>query len=72
MLLNPADASYRHMKEALSLVCAEPKDETADRIFCLSGPENTAYAAVLYAELSGGDVSAAWNAESIADVLVFR
>ena len=71
-LLNPADESYRHMKEALSAVCAEPKDETADRYFCLPGKENTAYAAVLYAEAFGGDVSAAWNAESIADVLAFR
>ena len=71
-LLNPADASYRHMKEALEVVCAEPKDETADKLFCLPGAENTAYAAVLYAESSGKDAASAWNAESAADVLAFR
>ena len=71
-LLNPADASYRQMKEALEVVCAEPKDETADKLFCLPGAENTAYAAVLYAESSGKDAASAWNAESAADVLAFR
>ncbi len=72
VLLNPADASYRHMKEALAVVVANPKDETADKFFCLPGAENTAYAAALYAAASGGDVTLAWNAESIADVLAFR
>ena len=71
-LLNPADASYRHMKEALEIVCAEPKNAEADKLFCLPGAENTSYAAVLYAEVAGGDVSSAWNAAGIADVLVFR
>ena len=71
-LLNPADASYRHMKEALEIVCAEPKDSAADMFFCLPGAENAAYAAVLYAESCGGDVSAAWNAEGISGVLAFR
>ena len=60
------------MKEALEIVCAEPKNAEADKLFCLPGAENTSYAAVLYAEATGGDVSSAWNAAGIADVLVFR
>ncbi|MBE6515893.1 MAG: hypothetical protein E7Z71_04275 [Methanocorpusculum parvum] len=72
VLLNPAEDSYRHMKEALEIVCTEPKSETADKLFCLPGAENTAYAAVLYAEASGLDVAAAWSASSVSDVLAFR
>jgi len=60
------------MKEALEIVCTEPKSETADKLFCLPGAENTAYAAVLYAEASGLDVAAAWSASSVSDVLAFR
>ena len=71
-ILNPADDSYRHMKEALEIVCAEPKSIEADKLFCLPGAENTAYAAVLYAEASGKDVVSAWSASSVADVLAFR
>ena len=71
-LLNPAEDSYRHMKEALEIVCEKPKDAKADMLFCLPGAENTAYAAVLYAEENGGDVASAWSAGSIADVLAFR
>ena len=44
----------------------------ADKLFCLPGVENTAYAAVLYAEASGKDVVSAWSASSVADVLAFR
>ncbi|MBR5142568.1 MAG: hypothetical protein IKW56_02600, partial [Methanocorpusculum sp.] len=62
----------RHMKEALEIVCAEPKSLEADKLFCLPGAENTAYAAVLYAEASGKDVVSAWSASSVADVLAFR
>ncbi|MBE6506989.1 MAG: hypothetical protein E7Z72_03555 [Methanocorpusculum parvum] len=72
VLLNPAEDSYRHMKEALEVVCAEPKSETADKLFCLPGAENTAYAAVLYAEASGKDAAAAWSASGVLDVLAFR
>ena len=72
VLLNPAEDSYRHMKEALEIVCTEPKSETADKLFCLPGAENTAYAAVLYAEASGKDVVSAWSASSVSDVLAFR
>ena len=72
VLLNPAEDSYRHMKDALEIVCTEPKSETADKLFCLPGAENTAYAAVLYAEASGKDAAAAWSASSVADVLAFR
>ena len=72
VLLNPAEDSYRHMKEALEIVCTEPKSETADKLFCLPGAENTAYAAVLYAEASDLDVAAAWSASSVSDVLAFR
>ena len=72
VLLNPAEDSYRHMKEALEIVCTEPKSETADKLLCLPGAENTAYAAVLYAEASEKDAAAAWSASSVSDVLAFR
>lgn len=70
--MNPAEPSYQQMKEALSVITAVPSDAEADRFFALHAPGNQAYAAALYAEKNGGDVRAAWSAETAADVLKFR
>ncbi|MDO5845799.1 MAG: tetratricopeptide repeat protein [Methanocorpusculum sp.] len=72
VVLNPAESSYQHMKEALTIISAAPSDAKADVFFALPGHANQAYAAALYAEKNGGDVCGAWSAETAADVVRFR